>query len=74
MKLPADSWDEAGRPLLALLINGPAYVTSRRRTAALASVVAGMMGGAMPAEADLRMGFKLEYRLAACWLISYRTV
>lgn len=33
------------------LINGPAYVTSRRRTAALASVVAGMMGGAMPAEA-----------------------
>jgi phage-related tail protein len=26
------------------LINGPAYVTSRRRTAALASVVAGMMG------------------------------
>lgn len=32
------------------LINGPAYVTSRRRTAALASVVAGMMGGAMPAE------------------------
>ncbi|MCF0337864.1 phage tail tape measure protein [Klebsiella pneumoniae] len=32
------------------LINGPAYVTSRRRTAALASVVAGMMGG-MPAEA-----------------------
>lgn len=33
------------------LINGPAYVTSRRRTAALASVVAGIMGGAMPAEA-----------------------
>ncbi|HCW7042978.1 TPA: phage tail tape measure protein [Klebsiella pneumoniae] len=33
------------------LINGPAYVTSRRRTAALASVVAGMMGGAIPAEA-----------------------
>lgn len=33
------------------LINGPAYVTSRRKTAALASVVAGMMGGAMPAEA-----------------------
>lgn len=33
------------------LINGPAYVTSRRRTAALASVVAGMMGGGMPAEA-----------------------
>ncbi|HCK1134906.1 MAG: phage tail tape measure protein [Klebsiella oxytoca] len=33
------------------LINGPAYVTSRRRTAALASVVAGMMGGTMPAEA-----------------------
>lgn len=33
------------------LINGPAYVTSRRRTAALASVVAGMMGGAVPAEA-----------------------
>lgn len=33
------------------LINGPAYVTSRRRTSALASVVAGMMGGAMPAEA-----------------------
>ena len=33
------------------LINGPAYVTSRRRTAALASVVAGMMGGALPAEA-----------------------
>lgn len=33
------------------MINGPAYVTSRRRTAALASVVAGMMGGAMPAEA-----------------------
>ncbi|MFW8362785.1 phage tail tape measure protein, partial [Klebsiella pneumoniae] len=33
------------------LINGPAYVTSRRRTAALASIVAGMMGGAMPAEA-----------------------
>ncbi|MEF3101328.1 phage tail tape measure protein [Raoultella terrigena] len=33
------------------LINGPAYVTSRRRTAALASVVAGMMGGEMPAEA-----------------------
>ena len=33
------------------LINGPACVTSRRRTAALASVVAGMMGGAMPAEA-----------------------
>nr|WP_279473426.1 phage tail tape measure protein [Klebsiella pneumoniae] len=33
------------------LINGPAYVTSRRRTAAMASVVAGMMGGAMPAEA-----------------------
>ncbi|EQB3641004.1 phage tail tape measure protein [Raoultella ornithinolytica] len=33
------------------LINGPAYVTSRRRTAALASVVAGMMGGVMPAEA-----------------------
>lgn len=27
------------------LINGPAYVTSRRRTAALASIVAGMMGG-----------------------------
>lgn len=23
---------------------------------------------------NLRMGFKLEYRLAACWLISYRTV
>ncbi|EPJ2980489.1 phage tail tape measure protein [Klebsiella pneumoniae] len=33
------------------LINGPAYVTSRRKTAALASVVAGMIGGAMPAEA-----------------------
>ncbi|MBL1916898.1 phage tail tape measure protein, partial [Klebsiella pneumoniae] len=33
------------------LINGPAYVTSRRRTAALASVVAGMMVGAIPAEA-----------------------
>ncbi|HFE6204187.1 TPA: phage tail tape measure protein [Klebsiella pneumoniae] len=33
------------------LINGPAYVTSRRRTAALASVVAGMMGGALPAGA-----------------------
>ena len=33
------------------LINGPAYVTSRRRTAALASVVAGMMGGVIPAEA-----------------------
>lgn len=33
------------------LINGPAYVTSRRRTAALASVAAGMMGGAIPAEA-----------------------
>lgn len=32
------------------LINGPAYVTSRRRTAALASIVAGMMGGA-PVEA-----------------------
>ncbi|UMP91974.1 hypothetical protein MJ580_08800 [Klebsiella pneumoniae] len=23
---------------------------------------------------NLRMGFKLEYRLTACWLISYRTV
>ncbi|MEP9936917.1 phage tail tape measure protein [Klebsiella quasipneumoniae] len=33
------------------LINGPAYVTSRRRTAAMASVIAGMMGGALPAEA-----------------------
>lgn len=34
------------------IVNGPAHVTSRRRTAALASVVAGMMGtAAMPAEA-----------------------
>lgn len=34
------------------LVNGPANVTSRRRTAALASVVAGMMGtAAAPAEA-----------------------
>ncbi len=34
------------------LVNGPANVTSRRRTAALASVVAGMMGTvAVPAEA-----------------------
>ena len=34
------------------IVNGPAHVTSRRRTAALASVVAGMMGtSAMPAEA-----------------------
>lgn len=33
------------------IVNGPARVTSRRRTAALASVVAGMMGtAAMPAE------------------------
>ena len=34
------------------IVNGPANVTSRRRTAALASVVAGMMGtAAVPAEA-----------------------
>ncbi|MFP2467832.1 phage tail tape measure protein [Pseudescherichia vulneris] len=34
------------------IVNGPANVTSRRRTAALASVVAGMMGtSAVPAEA-----------------------
>lgn len=34
------------------IVNGPAHVTSRRRTAALASVVAGMMGtAAVPAEA-----------------------
>ncbi|EGB6219189.1 TPA: phage tail tape measure protein [Citrobacter freundii] len=34
------------------IVNGPANVTSRRRTAALASVVAGMMGtAALPAEA-----------------------
>lgn len=33
------------------IVNGPANVTSRRRTAALASVVAGMMGTALPAEA-----------------------
>lgn len=34
------------------IVNGPAHVTSRRRTAALASVVAGMMGVATaPAEA-----------------------
>lgn len=32
------------------LINGPAHITGRRRTAALASVVAGMMGGTSPAE------------------------
>lgn len=50
------------------LINGPAYVTSRRRTAALASVVAGMMGGAMPAEAAPRHPMSLpaaSYRPAA---------
>ncbi|EAO5662855.1 phage tail tape measure protein [Salmonella enterica] len=36
------------------IVNGPANVTSRRRTAALASVVAGMMGtAAVPAEAAL---------------------
>ncbi|MGU4109616.1 hypothetical protein, partial [Escherichia coli] len=34
------------------IVNGPANVTSRRRTAALASVVAGVMGvAAAPAEA-----------------------
>lgn len=34
------------------IVNGPARITSRRRTAALASVVAGMMGtAAVPAEA-----------------------
>jgi TP901 family phage tail tape measure protein len=33
------------------IVNGPANVTSRKRTAALASVVAGMMGTALPAEA-----------------------
>ena len=34
------------------IVNGPAHITSRRRTAALASVVAGMMGtAAVPAEA-----------------------
>ena len=35
------------------IVNGPANVTSRRRTAALASVVAGVMGvAAAPAEAS----------------------
>lgn len=33
------------------IVNGPARITSRKRTAALASVVAGMMGAAVPAEA-----------------------
>lgn len=30
------------------IVNGPANITSRRKTAALASVVAGFMGGALP--------------------------
>ncbi|EFT7280916.1 phage tail tape measure protein [Salmonella enterica] len=45
------------------IVNGPANVTSRRRTAALASVVAGVMGGAAtPAEAAPLHPFSLPAR------------
>lgn len=45
------------------IVNGPANVTSRRRTAALASVVAGVMGGAAtPAEAAPFHPFSLPAR------------
>ncbi|XAF37125.1 tail fiber assembly protein [Yersinia phage vB_YpM_MLG42] len=45
------------------IVNGPANVTSRRRTAALASVVAGMMGvAATPAEAAPLHPFSLPAR------------
>ncbi|MBJ2724827.1 phage tail tape measure protein, partial [Salmonella enterica subsp. enterica serovar Typhimurium] len=45
------------------IVNGPANVTSRRRTAALASVVAGVMGvAATPAEAVPLHPFSLPAR------------
>ncbi|TCD17306.1 phage tail tape measure protein [Lelliottia amnigena] len=45
------------------IVNGPANVTSRRRTAALASVVAGAMGvAATPAEAAPLHPFSLPFR------------
>ncbi|EMM2360797.1 phage tail tape measure protein [Citrobacter freundii] len=45
------------------IVNGPANVTSRRRTAALASVVAGVMGGAAtPAEVAPLHPFSLPAR------------
>lgn len=50
------------------IINGPANVTSRARTAALASVVAGMMGTAAPVEAAPLHPFSLpaaSYRINA---------
>ncbi|EOH6333719.1 TPA: phage tail tape measure protein [Citrobacter koseri] len=46
------------------IVNGPANVTSRRRTAALASVVAGVMGvAATPAEAAPLHPFSLPVRV-----------
>ena len=46
------------------IVNGPANVTSRRRTAALASVVAGVMGvAAAPAEAAPLHPFSLPVRM-----------
>lgn len=51
------------------IINGPVNVTSRRRTAALASVVAGMMGGAAaPVDAAPLHPFSLPVKAGAAMM------